>query len=225
RLNHRYYVDGSPTVADAYIGERWRTLLVGGLNKGGQSVYALDVTEPQNFAENAADDIVLWEFTDPDLGYSFSQPAIVRLQDGTWAAVFGNGYNNTEEDDDPSATGNAVLFVVDLASGALIRKLDTGVGMAGDPSGDDRPNGLATVAPVDDTGNRRIDFIYAGDLFGNLWRFDLRQAAPASWSLRRLFLACSSHPCDDADRQPITSRPSVVRHPTGRGRIVLFGTG
>ncbi|MBA4741308.1 MAG: hypothetical protein H2060_01205 [Azoarcus sp.] len=221
RTNHRYFVDGSPTVADAYIGERWRTVLVGGLNKGGQSVYALDVTEPQNFAENVADDIVLWEFTDPDLGYSFSQPAIVRLRDGTWAAVFGNGYNNTEGNDDPSATGNAVLFVVDLATGTLIRKLDTGEG----PAEEERPNGLATVAPVDDTGNRRIDFVYAGDLFGNLWRFNLGNSAPASWSVRRLFLACSSDPCDDADRQPITSRPSVIRHPTGRGRIVLFGTG
>jgi type IV pilus assembly protein PilY1 len=52
------------------------------LNKGGQGIYALDITNPAGFTEAGAANIVLWEFTDTndaDLGYTFSQPSIVRL--------------------------------------------------------------------------------------------------------------------------------------------------
>src|SRR5690606_5709915 len=114
-------VDGSPTVVDAYIGNAWRTVLVGGLNKGGQGIYALDVTNPASFSEANAASIFLWEFTDAndaDLGYTYSRPAIVRLQNGTWAAVFGNGYNNTIADGNASTTGNAALYIVNIQSGA-----------------------------------------------------------------------------------------------------------
>ena len=224
--NHRFYVDGTPTVVDAYIGDRWRTVLAGGLNKGGQAIYALDVTDPTLFAETNAADISLWEFTDNDLGYTYSQPALARMNDGSWAVIFGNGYNNTEPDGSASTTGNAVLFVVDAANGNLLRKIDTGVGTAQDPTGLGRPNGLATVAPVDLDGDRRIDLVYAGDLFGNLWRFDLAHKNRNLWKRDyRLFSACGAAACAASNRQSITVRPSVIRHPSGLGQIVLFGTG
>jgi type IV pilus assembly protein PilY1 len=236
---HRYYVDGTPTIIDAFIKNQWRTVLVGGLNRGGQSVYALDVTDPSRFSEARASDLVLWEFTDPDLGYSYSRPAIVKLQNGTWAAVFGNGYNSTDPnfDDKVSATGNAVLFVVDLADGSLIAKIDTGVGFDDDPTGLGRPNGLGTVAPVDHDGDNLVDYVYAGDLFGNIWKFDLSRRNPnnANSNLKMevafngnpLFTACRGTGTS-CTRQPImvapSAAPTVGRHPKG-GFLVYFGTG
>lgn len=226
---HRFFVDGSPTVVDAFINGSWRTVLVGGLNRGGQGIYALDVTNPAGFSEASASSIFLWEFTDAndvDLGYTYSQPAIVKLKDGTWAAVFGNGYNNTINDGRASTTGDAVLYIVNLQTGALIRKISTGVGTAQDPTGQSRPNGLASVAPVDVDGDYVVDHIYAGDLFGNMWKFDLSGNTSGSWRLAyKLFEACATNACTTSNRQPITSRPTVIRHPSKPGEIVLFGTG
>ena len=89
---HQYFVDGIATMGDVFYNNAWHTVLVGGLNKGGQGLYALDITDPAGFTEAGAANIVQWEFTDTtdaDLGYTFSQPSIVRLHNGKWAAVFG----------------------------------------------------------------------------------------------------------------------------------------
>lgn len=228
--SHRFYVDGTPTVMDAYIGNRWRTVLVGGLNRGGQSIYALDVTDPSTFSEGNAANLFLWEFTDPDLGYSYSRPAVVQLENGTWAAVFGSGYNSTDAgfDAEVSSSGDAMLFVVDLASGTLIAKVSTGVGHAEDPTGAERPNGIGAIQPVDLDGNGRADTVYAGDLFGNLWKFDLSADNSAQWAVanrgKPLFVACSTLSCTADSYQPITAAPTVSRHPL-RGVLVHFGTG
>lgn len=218
--DHRFFVDGSPTVGDAFFGGVWHTVLAGGLNNGGQSVYALEVTDPTAF--NASK--VLWEFTDVDLGFTYSQPSIIRMANGVWAAVFGNGYNNTADNDNDggtandSTTGHAYLYIVNIATGALIKKIDTAAGNTANP------NGLATPAPVDVNGDFITDFIYAGDLLGNLWKFDVTANNPASWGLASngapLFAARSS----TGAAQPITSQPSVGVTPAG-DPIVLFGTG
>ncbi len=231
---HRFYVDGSPTVVDAYVDGNWKTVLVSGLNRGGQSIFALDVTNPDSFSEANADNIFMWEFSDEDLGYTYSQPAIVKLSNGTWAAIFGNGYNNTDPgfDSEISSSGNAVLFVVDLSTGNLIKKIDTGVGYDDDPTGEERPNGLATVAPVDYDYDNVIDYVYAGDLFGNLWKFDFTSADVKKWDIAYakgkkklpLFTACNGNTCSSKNHQPITVRPTVNRHPKG-GFLVYFGTG
>jgi len=240
---HRYYVDGTPTVVDAYIKangngrKEWRTVLVSGLNAGGQSVFAIDVTNPNTLNAKS----FLWEFTDPDLGYSFSRPAIVRLADGRWAAVFGNGYNSTQkshsEDNEISTTGNAVLFVVNLETGDLIEKIDTGVGYEDDPVENmNRPNGLGTVAPVDHNQDSIVDYIYAGDLFGNMWKFDLTPKNENNPSNLKMEIAFKGNPLFTASYsdgnetyyQPILvapdARPTVVSHPRG-GFMVFFGTG
>jgi len=264
---HRFFVDGAPTVGDAFFNGSWHTVLVGGLRAGGQAIYALDITDPpgSSDAETAIAAKVLWEFNDvegllpsdpdygdKDLGDTFSEPNIVRLHKDRWAAVFGNGYNNTKDengycaDPDPltpctgSATGNAVLYIVDLETGELIKKI-AGVGKAQDPktaiSLDQRPNGLATPAPIDTNGDSIVDYIYAGDLFGNLWKFDVSSADKNLWQVLGpsggpLFVACAgtSTQCTTAGasnlRQPITTRPQVGRHPTkAEGFMVYFGTG
>jgi type IV pilus assembly protein PilY1 len=230
--SHRFFVDGSPTVGDAFWGSTWRTVLAGGLRRGGQGIYALDVTNPSSFDEANASSLVLWEFTDADdedLGYTYGRPAIVRMANGKWAAVFGNGYNNTESDGNASSTGTAVLYIAFIEdgldgnwSGADFVKIDTGAGTA------TSPNGLATASPVDVDDDRIIDYIYAGDLLGNMWKFDVTSSSTSGWGVANsgnaLFTAT-----DGSTAQPITTRPEVGLHPEAAngkpGYMVYFGTG
>ena len=130
---HQYYVDGSPTVMDAYWGGSWHTVLVGGLNAGGRGYYALDVTNPSSPQ-------ALWEFcsdstlcalADADLGYSYGNPIITkRASDGRAIVLLTSGYNNVTP-----GSGKGFLYVVDLATGALLEKVSTGVGSTTTPSG------------------------------------------------------------------------------------------
>lgn len=233
--SHQYYVDGSPTVVDAFDGSAWKTVLVGGLNKGGQGVYALDITDPSSFTESNAASLFMWEFTDQDdadLGYSFSRPKIVKLQDGKWYAVFGNGYNNTEADGRASTSGNAVIYIVNLWDKSKVIKLSTGVGTSDDPTNTGRPNGFATLTPVDLNGDQVADYIYGGDLFGNVWKFDLNDADSTKWKLDyKLYSACSADPCikttgsSVSNAQPITTAVTVGKSKNGIGQMVYFGTG
>ncbi len=212
--SHRYIHDGSPRAVDAYLDSSWKTILIGSLGLGGKGVYALDVTDPAGF--DAGD--VMWEFTsvdDSDLGDSMPQPAIARLSGSKWVAIVSNGYN--------SAAGLAKLFVLDLKTGAKLAEISTGVG------GD---NGLASPTPVDDDGDRIVDYVYAGDLKGNMWKFDLTSTTASNWKSSfgtvatpiPLYAACSADPCTTTNRQPITSAPEVGGHPD-QGSVVYFGTG
>ncbi|MEM9103754.1 MAG: PilC/PilY family type IV pilus protein, partial [Pseudomonadota bacterium] len=228
---HEYFVDGQLATRDVYINGQWRTYLVGGLRAGGQTFFALDITNPSNYQEsnNNAKALVKWEFTDrddPDLGYTFSTPVITQMNNGKWVAIFGNGYNNTENDDDDiddeirtiSATGNAVLYIIDLATGELLHKLDTQVGTF-----QGMANGLASPAAIDANQDGKVDWIYAGDLLGNLWKFDVTSENKEQWSIAGdgpLFQAKHND-----QHQPITVRPDVSLHPSLQGFILYFGTG
>lgn len=231
--SHRYFADAGPTIVDAYLATMddpasaadglWRTVLASGIGGGGQAVFALDVTNPATFDEANAASLVLWEFDDADdadLGYTYGKPQIAKMANGRWAAVFGNGYNNTEADGNVSASGDAVLFIVDLETGDLIRKLSTNAGTVA------TPNGLATPTLVDYNGDLQVDIIYAGDLLGNMWKFDVTNANPGQWDSdytsepnpRPLFTTEAN--------QAITTQPQVAFHPDGRdGFMVYFGTG
>jgi len=230
--DHRYFVDGGPNIIDAFLPNTmdpststvgaWRTVLAGGLAGGGQSIYALDVTDPGSFDEANANDIVMWEFDDSDdadLGYTYGKVQIAKMNDGTWAAVFGNGYNNSEADGNASSTGHAVLFIVDIETGDIIKKIDTQVGSTG------TPNGLATPLLVDEDADFDVDYIYAGDLEGNMWKFDVTSSNSASWGAawnsggpQPLFTTKAN--------QPITSQPQATFHPDNlAGFMVYFGTG
>jgi type IV pilus assembly protein PilY1 len=202
--SHRYYVDGGITVGDAYLGGAWKTVLLGGLNGGGKTIYALDITNPDAFDASK----VLWEFDvddDAELGLTYSRPQIGILESGQWVAVFGNGYN--------SSGGGAHLYVVDLYTGKLLKRIT-----AEDGSGDDN-NGLSTPFLYDADKNHLIDSAYAGDLRGNLWKFDLSKESGNLAYGSPLFKAVL-----DSQEQPITAQPQVTAHPSG-GNLVLFGTG
>jgi type IV pilus assembly protein PilY1 len=231
--DHKFYVDGSPRVGDAYLpvstgtcpltatapnnGFCWKSVLVGSTGAGGKSVFALDVTDPDNFDAGN----VMWEFTHSELGTTLGQPTIVRLEKAPyWYAIFGNGYNSTSH--------TARLFIVELATGNVAEILDTEVGSAADE------NGLASPQPVDLNGDRITDVIYAGDLHGNMWKFDV---SGNNWGFsykqgntpKPLFQACetgtTSSACATTDRQPITVKPNVGAFPNGTGVMVYFGTG
>jgi type IV pilus assembly protein PilY1 len=143
-----------------------------------------------------------------------------------WAAVFGNGYNST--------AGIAKLFALfiedgvdgwDYAAGDFV-KIDTGVGApgAGQPN-EGRPNALGTPRLVDIDGNGTADLAYAGDLRGNLFRFDLRDTDPANWRVVRVFTATYPDGGNDVP-QPITNQPIVIKNPQeDEGFVVIFGTG
>lgn len=228
--SHRYFVDGSPTIVDAFYSGAWRSTLVGSLGAGGQGLYALDVTNPATFSEANAASIVRWEYSDADLGYVMGQPSIVKLNTGAWAAVFSNGYNNSEADGSPSTSGTAILYIVDLATGNLIKKLDTQAGSAA------TPNGLATPTLIDIDGDGDVDYVYAGDLLGNMWKFDLCNAGGSGCSSNttgwKVAFGTTAAPLplfvakDSSDnRQPITSAVEVSRHFSGDGFQLYFGTG
>ena len=172
-FSHKYLVDGSPVVGDIKLSTGWKTLLVGGLNGGGRGLFALDVTDPANFTEANANNVAMWEFTssdDNDLGLTYAQASIIRLNNGQPGVVVGNGYNNT-------GSGRAKLFVLNAETGALLAKIDTGVGSVANP------NGLSTPAVVDLDGNGTADYAYAGDLRGNIWKFDLTAGSAGSWNV------------------------------------------
>ncbi len=216
--SHQYYVDGASAAGDVYDGSSWRSVLVGSTGAGGRAVFGLDVTNP-TFAAGSA----LWEFThtdDVDLGYTLTQPSVVRMEDGSWAALVANGYN--------SDNGHAVLFVINALTGAVLQKIDTGVGST------TNKNGLSSPIGVDTDNNYGIDTIYAGDLYGNLWRFDVSGSA-GSWTTPAapFFVACTTTgtTCPAANRQPITGKPNVGpagqagTNPAYKSLMVYFGTG
>jgi type IV pilus assembly protein PilY1 len=210
---HNYYVDNTPAVSDVYVKTSvagtpsWRTLLVGSLRGGGRGVFALDVTDPSSFTNDAtgAAASVLWEFTgadDADLGYTFSEPTITMMNNGKWAVIFGNGYND-------SGSGSAQLFILFVEEGldgtwtlsSDYLKLDTGNNAGG--SG----NGLNSPAVADLDGDSDADRIYAGDLQGNLWVFDVSDASSANWAV-----AYSGNPLfNGPNTQQITSKPVLMR--------------
>ena len=211
---HQYFVDGDIVVSSRSQLNN-KNYLVGTLGRGGKGVFALDVTRPDSFSP--AD--VLWESaqTDQDMGHVLGRPVIARMESGAWVAIIGNGYNSRNVATD----SRAVLFIYDLATGTLLSKIDTGA--AGD-------NGLATPGVFDADGNGRVDTIYAGDLKGNLWKFNVSDTSSAAWGValggQPMFKAVDA----SNKAQPITSEITITRNLSSTddnaGRTFIhFGTG
>jgi type IV pilus assembly protein PilY1 len=201
---HQFFVDSTPTVADAYIGGAWRTLLVGGLGAGGRGYYALDVTDPTQPKP-------LWEFSDNNLGLSFGRPEITKLKDGTWVVIAASGYNNVSPGD-----GHGRLFVLNAASGALIRSIDTGEGSTSSASGLANIRAYVDSADLDNTALR----VYGGDTLGNVWRFDINNDIGASGYDAQLLATLRRA---DGTAQPVTSRLELAS--VSGSPFVYVGTG
>ncbi len=276
---HKFFVDATVSIGEVKHNATMRkTYLVGGLGKGGKGYYCLNIRSRQRSGDSMVDtfnvdditssssestiaDMIMWEYpdpdmplvnnsvdddgdgvvdeideADPDLGYSFSKGYVVEANapSGTYrnVVIFGNGYN--------SQNGHAVLYVLDVTDGSVLRKIDTGVG------GD---NGLSTAVVVDVNMDHKVDYAYAGDLKGNLWKFDLTDEDPDKWGVAYGVDANTNGVIDYADTgdvpaplfstngQPITARPDVLKmakplndeftrfDESYPGYMVIFGTG
>jgi Tfp pilus tip-associated adhesin PilY1 len=236
---HKYFVDHSPVIERISKSSKelrkTEDILVCGLGKGGKGYFALNLknenidadqitmTSSENLSE-----LFKWEFpkndTNPkdiaDMGFSFSRPVIVKsnIKSHPYIVVFGNGYNSINQD--------SGIFILDAFTGELITKIMT------NSPGD---NGMSTPAVVDSDNNSTGDFVFCGDLKGNLWKFDISKKvsskieAKNNWGCfyksvsdepRPLFTARFSNQI-----QPITTKPDIAKHKYYHGYIVVFGTG
>ncbi|WP_162888594.1 pilus assembly protein [Dechloromonas sp. HYN0024] len=209
---HQYFVEGTPSIGDVYVSGVWKTILVGGLNGGGNGYYALDITDPLN-------PVYLWEFTDNNMGYTFGNPQITKLDTGAWVVLVTSGYNNcprlattAQQNCVKSGVGDGLgrLYVLNAGDGSqLTTAISTAVGSVTAPSGLSK-----IIAQVDaDYVTTRV---YGGDLLGNLWRFTLGSGG-YSKQLLATFLDASGN------AQPITARPQVTTYLAKP--IVYVGTG
>ncbi len=209
---HDYFVDGAINVST--ISSDTKRVLVGALGAGGKGLYALDISDSSRLApatESEAANNVLWEITPTtlnnaantsfaNLGYTYAGPTIAKVN-GVDAVIVGNGYNN-------GGDYQAYLYIINAETGAYIAGIKAGTG--GTASS---PNGLSTPVAVDNNNDGNVDLVYAGDLNGTMWKFDLAPATPTAAAL------LTTNPA-----QPITMTPGVSRHPNG-GYMVNFATG
>jgi type IV pilus assembly protein PilY1 len=224
QYGHNFFVDATPGTGDLFYNSSWHSWLVGGLGAGGSAIYAIDITNPGNFSETNASSLVMGEWTSAsitctnvtscgkNLGNTYGTPQIRRLHDGRWALIFGNGFGST--------SGDAGIFIGVLNPTTAVPTfyyLSTGTG------GTTNPNGIAFTTAADLDGDHMTDYIYAGDLQGNLWRFDLTSATESSWAVTPgpMFKTPAG--------QPITTAPVIASGAPSTGLqqqlMILFGTG
>ncbi|WP_372015308.1 pilus assembly protein [Pseudoxanthomonas sp. 10H] len=201
--DHAYSVDGELTVADVKDGSTWKTVLVGTMGRGGKTVFALDVTDP-------ASPVLLWEKTAADaaigtlLGNSLGRPIIAKVATGDWRVFLGNGPNST--------AGTSALIALDVMTGANDGTVNTNIGSPN--------NGLSPVnvwdaygTTIPSTPDGNFDTVYAGDMSGAMWKFDL-----AAGDATKLYQTRTG--------QPITAAPLAARNPySPPDTWLFFGTG
>jgi Tfp pilus tip-associated adhesin PilY1 len=157
-----------------------------------------------------------------DIGYSYSKPAVVNSKAG-YIVMFGNGYN--------SESGIAKLIILNALTGELLKSINTQAGGC---------NGLSSPTPIDVDFDGLVDYVYAGDLSGNLWKFDLTDASASNWDvayksapysvLGGKYVGTTPEPLFQARSpegvsQPITTKPDVMESCENNGYMVTFGTG
>jgi type IV pilus assembly protein PilY1 len=220
--SHGYFVDSSPRIADVWIDanndgskqtSEWRTVLIGGLRKGGSSYFALDITDPPTGTDYSNYPKVLWEYSDgTNVAETWSEPFIgkVRMQDtgwstarDRWVAIFGGGMSTD------GSVGKS-LVVLDIATGTAIKTFTTGI-----------ENIVVAPPSVALDANGYIKFAYAVDLSGAVYKFDfrttgLRSNGFAAWTLTKIFQASAGQPAYHRI-EPATISES--------NRYLFFGTG
>jgi len=242
--------DGTPGVAEAFVGSQWKSVLVSGVGAGGQGLYALDVTDPTNFSPNN----VMWEFTDrdsPEMGNVIGRPKILKMRTTKFSdqpaykyyAVVASGVNNYKADGYASSSGNPSLFIIDLSrkpsdfpterpwtEGTNFWRIEipqTSTAIA---------KGLVGFSTVENFQTGATESLYAGDLQGNVWKLDFslkgtdKLTNNASTNLSafnfkvntstKFFTALDS----SGTFQPITGEP-VISNGFFDSKLISFGTG
>jgi type IV pilus assembly protein PilY1 len=236
-------VDDKPLVYDAFVNGRWRTLLVGSLRLGGRGVYALDVTNPVAINEGSAATTALWEFSNmapasgggtdcqpgarfcSSLGYTYESVNLARIRyQDKWVALVSSGYFPIDPLDPASretAASRTSLLVIDLNTGTLIKELRTSTA----PQTAARSFGLSQPIVYDFGLDQINDIALAGDLAGNLWRFDISSADPDDWKVDLIFRTYGNGGAPAAGDEPIASAPIPMADPVTGGAIHVFGSG
>jgi type IV pilus assembly protein PilY1 len=233
---HRFFIDATPVLADVYgaakgeASKTWRSILIGGQGAGGRSYFALDVTTPTAPK-------LLWEFgstsafsgsyagfvRQDNLGLTYSSPIVTkRPSDGRWVAVFPSGLNNVSPGD-----GKARLFVIDALTGEELLTTEELDKLATTPSDTTRSGDIMRVEGwVDSETDNTARRFYAGDMQGNLWRFDpFDLSLPAGKEVVRIGQATDP----SGNPQPITTKPLLSEITVGaaatKTALISFGTG
>lgn len=205
---HKYYVDGNATVRDIYLDNKWRTVLLSTTGRGQfSSMFALDITDPGNIQ-------VLFDITVGAIGQNVGTPVVARANDGLWTALLGSGYNNSA-----NRTG-LLYFKLSQLNGQFGSYTGAAVTMIA--ATNDSNNGLSKIESWDYDFDGNLDFVYGGDVQGNIWKFDLRGAT--GWKIANrgqpLFKAAIA-----GKVQPVTGGLTLSAEP-GSGKLWLhFGTG
>ncbi|WP_394000975.1 pilus assembly protein [Luteimonas sp. WGS1318] len=238
RFQHRYYVDGPLAVSDAYYDSGWKTVLVGSTGAGAKGVFGLNLSGVSRASGSFAETDRLWEVNAShsnadvrnSIGHVLGRPVIVPVKTRSavgvetisWRAIFGNGYNST--------TNQAVLFLVDIGTGAVTRIPATETGA---PAG---ANGLGNVVALDRFAANTdgaltlpgrdgfADTVYAADQKGAVWKFDLRSPTPASPTVPLFTSRLYDTGAEANTRQPILGGLTATAGRNG-GVMLFFGTG
>lgn len=206
---HRYYVDGTPRIGDAYVGNSWKTLVIGSTGAGGRSIFALDITNPASMSTSN----VLWEFTHAEMGYTLGRPSLVPLPNGKFGVVVTSGYARG------TTATDGYIWILDAADGSVIKRFTL-------PNSGD----LGAPLAIDINNDKVTDRIYAADTKGKVWRVDTSGSTVSAWdapsdlkdgaNIIPLFIARDSN----GDAQPITA-PLDAAYTTDRRIMLVFGTG
>ena len=178
-----YGVDGDivPVIADRNkngiieSGDGDFVYIIFGMRRGGDSYYALDVT-------NKNSPVVKWRLSSPEMGQTWSAPTIARidindnrLNADKVVAVIGGGYDSSHDSISHPAMADgegAGLYFIDVESGEVLWRAGADAGADLTLSGLTRaiPN---QVRVIDFNGDSFVDRMYASDLGGQIWRFDI----------------------------------------------------
>ena len=228
---HRYMVNGGFVLRQT---PDKQTFMFGAMGQGGRGAYALNIGAVANSDRSG------WNTTVPlfetekgsgnKLGYTIGSTQIGRVSikrnatpvnlesDVRYAGFLASGYRT---EDVNSADNETALYVYDMTGkeagtkGTGSNISDAGKLLAKIPAPNGK-GGLSTPTLVDTDFDGIVDIAYAGDRYGNMFRFDLRGKTPSEWSAQMIF--------QGSGNQPITSAPAVSRR--GKDKyVVIFGTG
>ena len=222
-----------------------RVFMFGAMGQGGRGAYALNIGGKEDQTTNTGLDAAAWSdkvplFETPKgdankLGYTIGTPQIGRVSikretDGSakleenirYAGFLASGYAAEEKD---AATNETALYVYEM----LGKEVGTGEKRGQSAGEEDKTGkelakiivpggvgGLSTPTLLDTDFDGVVDFAFAGDRGGNMYRFDLRGETPKNWTAVKIFSGSSS--------KPITSAPAVSRK-GAKEYVVIFGTG
>jgi type IV pilus assembly protein PilY1 len=238
--SHEYFLNGQTAVQDVKTNDgNWRTLLAASSGFGGKGIFALDISDPLSVGSAVIGNVTRWEYFNSndsskgslDMGYQPYSPLISKMNNGKWYVITGNGVN--------SSTGSASMFLLDVSgpgstgwNNTTALKITVDATIASNSGLFTGSNGLSAPTAADIDSNGTADYLYAGDMFGNLWKFDVSSTNPAQWRVglegKPMFSATRS-----GKAQSIVSPPAIAIEKkaesslnlTNKRLMVYFGTG